>query len=59
MGWLQESAGLVLGESGIGFDKHQNITRGASLICIYLDPTCKTYKSSIFLLGGKLVLMQG
>ena len=52
--------GLVLGKkSGIGFDKHWNVATGATLKYIYKGPTFKIYMSSIFLLGGKLVLVWG
>ena len=42
---------------GLGLSKHRKVAKGGSPICIYQDPTCKSYRSSIFLLGGKLVLV--
>ena len=34
--------------------KHRNVTRGSLLVCIYSYPTCKSYRSSIFLVGRKV-----
>jgi hypothetical protein len=39
-GWFWAQVGLDL-------SKHWNVARGGLLICIYLEPMCKSYKSSI------------